>query len=50
MEDEPLMMKKGSKENLVQSLVDSMDPVTLWRWVQAIDERLKRDNGQGFNY
>ena len=32
-----------TKRHAVQSIVDAMDPVTLWRWKQAIDKRIRRE-------
>lgn len=39
-----MMITKGVKEQKVQNIVNSMDSATLWRWSQAINKRLKKDN------
>lgn len=36
---------KSVDQKLVNAVVDAMDPITLWRWKRAVDERLKRDHG-----
>ena len=37
---------KPADPKVIKAVVNAMDPVTLWRWKKAIDERLEleRDN------
>lgn len=33
---------KSGNQKVINAVVNAMDPITLWRWKKAIDERLKR--------
>jgi hypothetical protein len=35
-------MPSTAEQEAVNAIVDIMDPITLWRWKKAIDERLNR--------
>ncbi len=43
IEEELMMIKKGVKEQKVQNIVNLMDYATFWRWSQAINKRLKKE-------
>lgn len=35
----------SADQKLVNAIVDALDPITLWRWKKAIDEREERAHG-----
>ena len=37
---------KSADQRVINAVVDAMDPITLWRWKKAIDERLERARSQ----
>lgn len=36
---------KSADQKVVNAVVNAMDPITLWRWKKAIDERVERSDG-----
>ena len=36
---------KSADQRVINAVVNAMDPITLWRWKKAIDERRERARG-----
>ena len=36
---------RSADQRVINAVVDAMDPITLWRWKKAMDERLERARG-----
>jgi len=36
---------RSADQEVIDAIVDAMDPITLWRWKKAIDERAREAEG-----